>query len=44
MSEVCVLLNLCDSTFRKLIKQDKIKTLRFGKKDIIPKSLLEEFL
>lgn len=33
--EVCALLNMCDSTIRKLIKEDKIKTLRLGKKHII---------
>jgi len=44
ISEVCVLLNMCDSTVRKLIKEDKIKTLRLGKKHIIPKSKLEEFI
>ncbi|WP_369073659.1 helix-turn-helix domain-containing protein [Chryseobacterium candidae] len=44
MSEVCVLLNIRDSTVRKLIKQDKIKTFRLGKKHIIPKSHLEGFI
>ncbi|WP_367118583.1 hypothetical protein [uncultured Chryseobacterium sp.] len=35
---------MCDSTVRKLIKEDKIKTLRLGKKQIIAKSQLEEFI
>ena len=44
ISEVCVLLNMCDSTVRKLIKETKIKTIRLGKKHIIPKSQFEEFI
>ncbi|WP_420842418.1 excisionase family DNA-binding protein [Elizabethkingia ursingii] len=41
ISEVCVLMNMCDSTVRKLIKEERIKTIRLGKKHIIPKSQLD---
>lgn len=44
IAEVCVLFNISDSTIRKLIKEEKIKTIRLGKKHIIPKSQLEDLL
>lgn len=44
ISEVCVLMNMCDSTVRRLIKEDKIKTIRLGKKHIILKSRLDNLI
>lgn len=44
ISEVCVLMNMCDSTVRKLIKEERIKTIRLGKKHIIPKSQLDNLV
>lgn len=44
IAEVCILVNISDSTIRKLIKDGKIKTIRLGKKHIIPKSQLDDLL
>ncbi|MDC8026476.1 helix-turn-helix domain-containing protein [Elizabethkingia anophelis] len=44
ISEVCVLMNMCDSTVRKLIKEERIKTILLGKKHIIPKSQLDNLV
>ncbi|WP_418236069.1 hypothetical protein [Elizabethkingia anophelis] len=35
---------MCDSTVRKLIKEERIKTIRLGKKHIIPKSQLDNLV
>lgn len=44
ITEVCALVNISDSTIRKLIKEEKIKSIRLGKKHIIPKSQLDDLL
>lgn len=44
IAEVSVLVNISDSTIRKLIKEEKIKSIRLGKKHIIPKSQLDDLL
>jgi excisionase family DNA binding protein len=44
IAEVCALVNISDSTIRKLIKEEKIKSIRLGKKHIIPKSQLDDLL
>ena len=41
IKEVCLLLNACDSTIRKLIKQGTIKTFQMGGKHIIRRSDVE---
>ncbi|GET47150.1 helix-turn-helix domain-containing protein [Capnocytophaga felis] len=44
ISEVCALMNLSDSTVRKLIKEERIKMIRLGKKHIIVKSEIENLM
>ena len=44
IAEVCALVNISDSTIRKLIKEEKIKSIRLGKKHIISKSQLDGLL
>ncbi len=43
IAEVCILLNICDSTIRKYLKNGLLPSLRIGKKHIIKKSDLENF-
>ena len=41
IKEVCLIMNISESTVRKLIKTGFIKTTRLGKKHFIKKSELE---
>lgn len=43
IAEVCILLNISDSTIRKYLKNGLLPSLRIGKKHIIKKSDLENF-
>lgn len=38
IKEVCLLMNISDSTIRKLIKNGELKTIRIGKKHFLLKS------
>ena len=40
IKEVCLLMNISDSTIRKLIKNGELKTIRVGKKHFLLKSEL----
>ncbi|MGL6126651.1 helix-turn-helix domain-containing protein [Chryseobacterium artocarpi] len=40
IKEVCLLINISESTIRKLIKNGKLKTIRVGKKHFLLKSEL----
>lgn len=43
IAEVCVLMNISDSTIRKYLKTGLLQSIRIGKKHIIKKSDLENF-
>lgn len=44
IAEVCILLNISDSTIRKYLKSGLLPSLRIGKKHIIKKTDLENFI
>ena len=43
IKEVCLLMNISESTIRKLIKNGDLKTIRVGKKHFLLKSELNNF-
>lgn len=44
IAETCALVRMSDSTIRKLIKEQQLKTIRLGKKHLILKSQLDDLM
>lgn len=44
IAEVCALVGMSDSTIRKFIKEEKLKTIRLGKKHLILKSQIDNLI
>ncbi|EKB57520.1 helix-turn-helix domain-containing protein [Bergeyella zoohelcum] len=44
IAETCALVGMSDSTIRKLIKEQQLKTIRLGKKHLILKSQLDDLM